>query len=104
MLKAKNRLDSVIKLDKLVRKMLENVLLFIVEAIKLLIFKVIKKLTTNAVIVVMPINVIRFWLLEKGLPLFTLLSKDKQISLHPFKPDNLKLDICPSFCTWQTPA
>jgi hypothetical protein len=61
--------------------MLENVLLFIVEAIKLLIFKVIKKLTTNAVIVVMPINVIRFWLLEKGLPLFTLLSKDKQITI-----------------------
>ena len=69
----KNRLDSVIKLAKLVRRMLINVLLFIVEATKLLIFKVIKKLITNVVTVVMPINVIKLWLLEKGLPLFTLL-------------------------------
>ena len=69
----KNRLDSVIKLAKLVRRMLINVLLFIVEATKLLIFKVIKKLITNVVTVVIPINVIKLWLLEKGLPLFTLL-------------------------------
>tara|TARA_R110002167_G_scaffold44935_6_gene135038 strand:+ start:506 stop:778 length:273 start_codon:yes stop_codon:yes gene_type:complete len=78
---AKYRHDSVIRLDKLVRKMLINVLLLIAEVTKLLIFKVIRKLITNTVMLVMPMNVIRLWLLEKGLPLFTLLSKDKQITI-----------------------